>query len=568
MRHNVHHHTRRVLGDSDSHGHYTDVFLRPIALTPHGERSLYALLCAGDRVAVEECLAAFDPSPVLGDAEWEAARARRTQFAASGPGAAYAFGLERLAATVETNVVYPTYCRRHYIRHGCPGRWWDSLYTWDSGFIGLGLAEVDLDRAVDTLNTYVTPPGDPHAAFVHHGSPVPVQFYLFQELWNRTQDTALLAHFYPRLQQYHRFLAGRLGSSTTRSLRSNLLKTWDYFYNSGGWDDYPPQVEVHARGLEDRVTPVITSAHAIRTARMLSQMALLLGRGDDIAEYRHDVDTLSRALLDAAWDEESGYMGYVVHGEDGLPQGILRHESGANYNLGLDGLYGLVAGIGSEEQRARMLAHLRAPEEIVTPFGLSAVSQAAPYYRVDGYWNGTVWMAHQWFFWKALLDHGEDALAWDVARTALEVWEREARRTYNSFEHFVIETGRGAGWHHFGGLSCPVLCWYGAYFRPGRLTGGLDVWVTSRKVADDERSMEATLVRDADAAAAGKVASILVTLQDGETYRATWNGAPVPARPVVPGCVAVRLPADAAEGVLRVLAEPSEPSRRKAGRGI
>jgi len=113
-----------------------------------------------------------------------------------------------------------------------------------------------------------------------------------------------------------------------------------------------------------------------------------------------------------------------------------------------------------------------------------------------------------------------------------------------------------------------VLCWYGAYFRPGRLTGGLDVWVTSRKVAHDERSMEATLVRDADAAAAGKVASILVTLQDGETYGATWNGAPVPARPVVPGCVAVRLPADAAEGVLRVLAEPSEPSRRKAGRGI
>jgi len=216
MRHNVHHHTRRVLGDNDSHGHYTDVFLRPIALTPHGERSLYALLCAGERAAVEECLAAFDPSPVLGDAEWEAARARRTQFAASGPGAAYAFGLERLAATVETNVVYPTYCRRHYIRHGCPGRWWDSLYTWDSGFIGLGLAEVDLDRAVDTLNTYVTPPGDPHAAFLHHGSPVPVQFYLFQELWNRTQDTALLAHFYPRLQQYHRFLAGRLGSSTTR----------------------------------------------------------------------------------------------------------------------------------------------------------------------------------------------------------------------------------------------------------------------------------------------------------------------------------------------------------------
>ncbi len=552
MRHNVHHHTRRVLGDSDAQGHYTDVFLRPIPLGPHEERTLYALVCAGERAQVADRLAEFDPLPAACGPEWEAARSRRTQFPAAGAGSAYAFGQERLAATVQTNVVYPVYCRRSYIRHACPGRWWDSLYTWDSGFIGLGLAELDLDRAADTLNAYVTPPGDPHAAFLHHGSPVPVQFYLFQELWNRTQNAALLEFFYPRLQQYHRFLAGRLGSSTTRALRSNLLQTWDYFYNSGGWDDYPPQVEVHARGMEARVAPVITSAQVIRTARLLAQMAALLGREGDVAEYREDVDTLSRALLGSAWDDETGYLGYVVHDEEGRPQRLLRDGSGANYNMGLDGLYGLVAGIGDAQQRSRMIAHLAARDEIMTPFGLSAVSQAAPYYRADGYWNGTVWMSHQWFFWKALLDHGQDVLAWDVARTALDLWEREARRTYNSFEHFVIETGRGAGWHHFGGLSSPVLCWYGAYFRPGRLTAGLDVWVTARSLADDCLSLRASLVRDADAVNAGKEPAVLVTLREGTSYRATWDGCAVPAREIAPGCVSVRLPADALRGTLCV----------------
>lgn len=550
MRHNVHHHTAKVLGASDALGHYTDIFLRPIALAPREERVLYALVCAGEREEVAERLADFDPSPAICDPLLEGARARKVTFPETGAGAAYAFGQERLAATVQTNVVYPVYCRREYIRHHCPGRWWDSLYTWDSGFIGLGLAEAGLNRAVDVLNAYVTAPGDPHAAFLHHGSPVPVQFYLFQELWNRTQSRELLAFFYPRLRQYHRFLAGRLGSSTTRTMRTSLLKGWDYFYNSGGWDDYPPQVHVHAHALEDRVTPVITTSHAIRTAKMLAQVAAALGYDADLGEYRDDIASWQSDLLTHSWDAESGYFGYVVHDGQGRPQGLLRHESGANHNMGLDGLYGLVAGIGDATQRSQMLGHLAARDEIFSEFGLSAVSQAAPYYRVDGYWNGTVWMSHQWFFWKALLDHGEDALAWEVARTALDLWERETRRSYNSFEHFVIETGRGAGWHHFGGLSSPVLCWYGAYFRPGRLTAGLDTWIMRQSWSSDQRAVEAWLERDAQAV--GKPASVLVTLAAGTACRATWSGQPVTAREVVPGCWAVTLPAGALRGALHV----------------
>ncbi|MCW5854222.1 MAG: hypothetical protein KIT87_29410 [Anaerolineae bacterium] len=119
------------------------------------------------------------------------------------------------------------------------------------------------------MNAYTTPPGDSQAAFIHHGSPVPTQIYAFQELWHRTRSQDLLSYFYPRLRQFYLFLAGRLGSSTARRMKSNLLKTWDYFYNSGGWDDYPPQVYVRTAQLGARVTPVVTTAHALRSARIL-----------------------------------------------------------------------------------------------------------------------------------------------------------------------------------------------------------------------------------------------------------------------------------------------------------
>ena len=166
------------------------------------------------------------------------------------------------------------------------------------------------------MNAYTTPPGA-QSAFIHHGSPVPVQIHLFYELWNRTQSQELLEHFYPRLRQYHRFLAGRLGSSTTRRHRDHLICTWDYFYNSDGWDDYPPPQFVHQQKLETTVAPVVNSSHTIRCAKMLRLAAAALGRAEDFDEYDCDIAELSASLQKYSWDAAAGYFGYIVHDERG-----------------------------------------------------------------------------------------------------------------------------------------------------------------------------------------------------------------------------------------------------------
>ncbi len=331
------------------------------------------------------------------------------------------FSQQRMAATLLTNVVYPVYTKRSYIRHYTPGRIWDCLYTWDSGFIGLGLAGLDIDRATDCLNAYLSEPGDEYAAFVHHGTPLPVQAYLFQEIWNRTQSRTLLEHAYPRLRQYHRFLCGRYGSSTTRRQQSGLICTWDYFYNSGGWDDYPPQHYTHAQKLEPSVICVSNTAHSIRMAKILRHAALALGEANDVREYDRDIAELSDAILRHTWDEQAGYFSSLLHDAHGQPSGFLRHESGANFNMGLDGVSPLTAGICTPTQRERLLGHLFSPQELWSAIGLSTVDQSAPYYRPDGYWNGAVWMPHQWFIWKALLDIGRADEAFRIARTALGV---------------------------------------------------------------------------------------------------------------------------------------------------
>lgn len=548
LRHMVHEHVATVL-KGPGEGHFTNIFMRPITIAPHASQVIYGMTCAGSRQEVEQALAGFDTQPEPLEAIYQSAR--QTTFTAPGSesGEPYKFSQERMAATLLTNVVYPVYTRRSFIRHNTPGKWWDCLYTWDSGFIGLGLLELDVQRAVDCLNAYVTDPGDDQAAFIHHGSMVPVQMYLFHELWNRTLNRNLLAYFYPRLRQYYLFYSGHLGSSTTRVLKSNLLKTWDYFYNSGGWDDYPPQVHTHRNNLTRWVAPASNTAHAIRSARILRAAALELGQTEDISLYDEDIATFSHALQTYCWDDEAGYFSYVVHNDDGTPREFLRHESGANFNMGMDGVSPLYTGICTPMQEKKLVDHLFSPEQMWSPIGLSTVDQTAPYYRHDGYWNGAVWMPHQWFFWKGLLDLGYGSQAHQIAKTALDLWKKEVDSSYFCFEHFIVQSGRGAGWHQFGGLSAPVLSWYSAYHRPGRLTVGFDTWVESEQFSDQNQTLEANLRLYHQP---GRVTSFIAAMQPGPDYRVQWNDQDAVSQEIYPGILQIDIPTSQSAGNLTV----------------
>ncbi|WP_052732374.1 MGH1-like glycoside hydrolase domain-containing protein [Hymenobacter terrenus] len=542
------HISREFFGNS--RGHYTDILLRAVPLQANQTKTLYAVVCEGTPAEIAQSMARFrqeqDYSRYFTPYETQL-QAMRVNPA----GEKYRFGNQMIRTNTLQNIVYPVYAAGEYIKHFTPGRLWNSLYTWDSGFIGLGMTEIDTVKAAEILNAYTTDATDPNA-FVHHGSLVPTQFYVFQELWQRTRSRQLLTYFYPRLRKYYLFYTGQAGSSTTRMAKSGLLRPWDYFYNSGGWDDYPPQRFVHSqKGYTDHVAPVVSTAQAIRIAKIMRQTAAQLGNRADVRRYDQDIATFTQALQRYSWDPASGYFGYVLHAPDGTPSGILRTDKGVNFNMGVDGISPLMAGICTPAQQQQLLSHLFSEKALWTPVGATAVDQSAPYYDAEGYWNGAVWFPHQWFFWKALLDLGEGDRAAQIALTALNAWEKEAELTYNSPEHFSVETGRGTGWQQFSGLSTPILSWFGAYFRPGTLTTGFDTWVQASTFSVDNTQLDATLTLSAP----GTTPTVLVCLKAGPTYRATVNGRSVPCTQAVSGALQLVIPATASrQAKLKIVA--------------
>jgi hypothetical protein len=534
-------------GDPDSL--FVHAASRPFTLASHAKHVFYGILCTGTEAEVRKSLISFAPRSPRNEAVYNSARKKAFRFLSSQSGEAFVFSQQRMAAVTLTNLVYPLYTQRQTIRHFSPGKIWDCLYTWDAGFIGMGLLELDALRAREVLNAYTTPEGA-QSAFINHGTPLPTQLYLYQELWNRTQSKETLAFFYPRLRQYHRFLAGRLGSSTTRRRQDGLIVTWDYFYNSGGWDDYPPQVYVHKENLTPVATPVVNSAHTIRCAKLLRQAAQALGRTEDCLEYESDITELSNSLQQYSWDEGSGYFGYVMHDSSGKPSGILRTEGGVNFNMGLDGVSPLIAGICSSAQTQRIIDHLFSETHLWTQIGITTVDQAAPYFNPDGYWNGSVWFAHQWFLWKTMLDLGRGDLALRIAQAGLEAWKQVTDATYDCMEHFMPRPPFGAGWIQFSSLSSPALSWFSALHTPGRFTCGFDTWVERCQFSNGNQELHAKLRRTTSGSVDDPV--VLACMNPASNYTVKWNGTAIPAARPFDGLLQIQIPQSPASGELSI----------------
>lgn len=531
-------------------GFYHNQVLEAIFVPPQSTCEIYAAIGTGPipgRTEIERC--------------WRERQCRRiSDDGIQSAGKPFAFSVRLLKAVLFSNVVYPIERHGQPVIHYTPGKRWDSLYTWDSGFIGIGMSEYSAERAEYIMDLYLSEEENPDFAFLFHGSMVPTQFFLWHVLFQKTfgKDREALKRYYPMFRRYYRYFAGKTEGSTTARYQSGILTPYDYFYNAGGMDDYPAQVALHRQKLENQAAPVCTSAFLVRIAKIMKMAARYCGQEEDIPEYDEDIRHVSEALLKYAWDEESGYFGYVLHDNEGNARSILRTPEGENYNKGNDGVTPLIAGIGTESQTRRMLEHLRSEQELWSPAGVSSVDMSASYYYDNGYWNGSVWFPYQYMLWKSMLDLGEGDLAYAIVQRALEVWKKETEFSYNTFEMIQIKTGRGGWYHQFGGLSAPICSFFGAYFKKGTVTAGFDTWVEDVIIEEGTGCMNITYRQES-----GKNGILLAVLEEAESYEVWLDGQKLCCQEHVKGTL--EIPLTLAQG--KILIRPLEKNDGFRGKG-
>jgi hypothetical protein len=516
-------------------GHFTDILVYGIQLQPFSETELQGMVAVGTKEEVETALKKFAGQKNNYAQKRNGFYNKLKSDVGNDP---YSFAMQRMHSVMANNLVFPIICENEYIKHYTPGRRWNSLYTWDVGMIGIGMMEMDLNRSVNILNQYTTSEKSDNA-FIHHGTPAPTHIYQFLELWNKTNDKTFLRHYYPRIKKYYQFLSGKYGSSNTR-FKSGLTKTWDYFYNSAGWDDYPPQRWAEHHDKENLLSPAVSPSHVIRTAKIMKMAARELGITKDIKAYEEDIKLTTKALNKYSWDEESGYFSYVFHDKAGNALDILRMDNGKNMNMGMDGAAPLYAGACNDHQRKLLVDKLLDKTRLWTKLGIT-VDQKAPHANTNAYSNETVWISHQWFFWKALLDLGYGQEAFELANTALKVFSDETNRTYHCWEHYTQNSLLGTGWHQFSGLNAPLVNWYHIYFKPGNIYGGFNFWIKQQSMNNDYS--EANIEFELDELHRSKSKTVLVSMNKGFDYKVKLNDDVIPHKRITERTLMINIPA-------------------------
>lgn len=151
----VHNHTSKRL-KGDLKGHYTANFLRPVVLQPQRDTTLWQLILREKQAT--DCQELIKSN--LLDFEEVKSRNKLSDNGLyfTAPDGKAPLGVQLMQATLLTNVVYPIDAFGEPIRHFCPGKNWNSLYTWDCGFIGWAMSEIAPERGYEIIRQYTTAP--------------------------------------------------------------------------------------------------------------------------------------------------------------------------------------------------------------------------------------------------------------------------------------------------------------------------------------------------------------------------------------------------------------------------
>jgi len=470
----------------DGKNHFAGYNIAPVVVPKNSSKEIYFSIVSSENKVRKKAKKVFNQKKEI---ENKIKQKFRKQKYTVSPNSLYEESQQSLMTQLCTNLTYPVLIGDKYYKTYTPGKRWGGLFTWDSGMHGIGLLEYYPEGALDIVEQYLVEEEKKDIDLVLHGTPLPLHIYLINEIYQKHGNKDMLKKLYPRLKKYYNYLAGLSQNSNYDKFETGLLSPYDDCYNSFGVDDYPPQHFLGLKGEYDNASPVSTTAHAIRAGKIMKLFALILDKDKDIEKYQNWINYLAKGLQKYSWDEKSGYFSYVINSS----KEKLYYDEKHNYNMGLDGVSPLVSGICTEKQRKRLIKHIMTEEEMWTDYGITTVSYKAPYFRHDGYWNGKIWMPHQWFIWKAMITEGRLQEARKIAETALKVWKRNYEETYNNYEQFDARTGMGEGCHQFGGLSGPAAAFYNTYYKSGHITSGYDTQIHSSDFNKQKNKFEFTL---------------------------------------------------------------------------
>ena len=345
-----------------------------------------------------------------------------------------------------------------------------TIFAWDSFFNSLELAVESPKLAVDAVKSVLEtqyPNGNiPNWRGRFGGtadrSQPPVGAYAALKLFQKIGDLDLLKFSYPYLQRWHDFWTARKPNGLIRrdgngdgllewgsdtELLGRDVPSWEKdasgrqraAWESGqddlpNWDDVPFN---EASGTLMLNCVDLSSLYAL-DSWCLSQIATVLGQGQDAERYLAQYEKMKVAVNERLWNEKEGF--YFDRYWDGR---FSVHKAAS-------GFLPLIARIPDEKRARTMLNQLLDPKKFWGDYVVPTISRDDPAFKPESqqYWRGTIWPPTNYLVYQGLKAYGFDLVASEFAKKSAEMF----LRTWSNFqicpENFDSLSGEAGGQRH------------------------------------------------------------------------------------------------------------------------
>lgn len=327
---------------------------------------------------------------------------------------------------LHSNLRQPTNIVPHY--HVRPAPKFPGIYMWDSAFIALIWLNENPTIAKSIIRGVLHGQQKdgriPHVrsrfSTSKHSNPL-VLTWAAAKIAARTQDVKFAREIYPRMKAGHEWFW------KNRQLKNGLF-AWSHAYESGidntprfGNRDESKYIDTTAIAAVDLSSYIVLDLESLQhlnnlifanTQSAAERQALIADR-ERMETMKQSVSAKIRAYL---WDEKTGYF-YDRHTVTGKFIDIPTIAS----------FFPMTSGSASRAQAARLLEHLRNPDEFNTVIPFPTVARNHRTFEKDC-WRGPVWINTAYLVLQGMKRYG-------YVETAKYMGEKLVRGVYRTWEH-------------------------------------------------------------------------------------------------------------------------------------
>ncbi len=300
-----------------------------------------------------------------------------------------------------------------------PDRWpHRRMWLWDSVFHAIGIRHLDAGLAREAVDAVLNMQRE-DGFIAHMMSPTGISnitqppvmalgVWLVNEADNRPE---WLAQAYPKLKAYLEWDMNNRDSDGFGLLEWYIEEHVDCRSGESGMDNSPRFDCAHQLDAAD-----FNAFIALEFEIMAKIAAICNPAEQQIWQKRHE--TMCRKINERLWNDAQGfYVDYDLQ---------LRQQSPI---LASSGFLPLICGAASEEQAARLAAHLQNPETFGTPLPVASIARSCGKYYSKDMWRGPVWTNLNWLIAYGLRRYGYEP----EAQLLIDKTMREVEQTYLKF---------------------------------------------------------------------------------------------------------------------------------------